>query len=86
MTLLPFSLDFFYFRLPMATDSTIRLSIGLWIITSSPEWLQPTRNFPRVVQLRIRVAPSFPYFSDWKFDYQSDLKPNSKPYVLLHEG
>ncbi|CAN7041391.1 unnamed protein product [Brassica rapa subsp. trilocularis] len=20
-------------------------------------------------------APSFPYFSDWKFDYQSDLKP-----------
>ncbi|CAN7106983.1 unnamed protein product [Brassica rapa subsp. narinosa] len=28
-------------------------------------------------------APSFPYFSDWKFDYQSDLKPKVKPMVYF---
>ncbi|KAF3534029.1 hypothetical protein DY000_02041974 [Brassica cretica] len=34
-------------------------------------------------------APSFPYFSDWKFDYQSDLKPKilegfALPWSWLH--
>lgn len=28
-------------------------------------------------------APSFPYFRNWKFDYDSDLKPRvSKPFLI----